>query len=447
MKIHAIPWRAAFSLIALFGVFAISGTSVMTSLAEEPLDIQVPRLILQLGEEDVTRRDAAEKQLLELAGLEDGRNRQRVLELMPQVNSQMPADVRHRLARIRETLARSLAEAFVTSSHVILDAKNMPLSEVLASIEKQTGNRILGLESIGGDVREMPLTISIKDQSFWKAIDNILDQVEMDVETFSGENALIIRPRQPHSVSRTSGTCYADPFRIMAIEVYTQRHLRHPGQKSLRLSIEVSWEPRLQPLRLSLPMSEITVINDRGGQIPVLNVDGELDAPVQLGYQSIELHIPLQLPDRSIQQIASLRGTFRVLVPGRMEEFRFDKLLEQKPIEMRRGGVVVTLDRARKNNAIWEIHMRLRFDQASDAFASHLGWMLQNETYLEEKDGTPINHLGYETTSQTDQEICLAYLFELPEGEDLKGMTWVYKTPAAIVQMPVTFELKQIELP
>jgi hypothetical protein len=37
-----------------------------------------------------------------------------------------------------------------------------------------------------------------------------------------------------------------------------------------------------------------------------------------------------------------------------------------------------------------------------------------------------------------------AYLFDVPS---LKEMTFVYKTPAAILTLPVEYELKDIELP
>jgi hypothetical protein len=37
-----------------------------------------------------------------------------------------------------------------------------------------------------------------------------------------------------------------------------------------------------------------------------------------------------------------------------------------------------------------------------------------------------------------------AYLFDV---ENLDGLTWVYETPAALVDLPVEYELKDIDLP
>ena len=51
---------------------------------------------------------------------------------------------------------------------------------------------------------------------------------------------------------------------------------------------------------------------------------------------------------------------------------------------------------------------------------------------------------------QSKTEVGLAYFFDLPNvesGENLSEYTWVYRTPAAIVRMPVEYELKDIPLP
>ena len=40
----------------------------------------------------------------------------------------------------------------------------------------------------------------------------------------------------------------------------------------------------------------------------------------------------------------------------------------------------------------------------------------------------------------------LAFYFDVPEGK-LADYTWVYQTPADIVEVPIEFELKNIPLP
>jgi hypothetical protein len=70
---------------------------------------------------------------------------------------------------------------------------------------------------------------------------------------------------------------------------------------------------------------------------------------------------------------------------------------------------------------------------------------LQNLSYLVDKDGKRIEHAGFETTRQTASDVGAAYFFDAVN--ELDGLTWVYETPAAIVDMPVSYELKDVELP
>jgi hypothetical protein len=155
--------------------------------------------------------------------------------------------------------------------------------------------------------------------------------------------------------------------------------------------------------------------------------------------------LPFELPDRDVKKIATLHGKLHALVPGRHVKFQFDDPTKAAGKTQRLGGVQVTLDEVRKNGAVWEVHMRFALDEANGALQSHRGWVFQNLSYLVGKDGKPIENAGFETTRQTPNEVGMAYLFDVPDGID--GLSWVYETPAAIVDLPVEYELKDIELP
>jgi hypothetical protein len=88
--------------------------------------------------------------------------------------------------------------------------------------------------------------------------------------------------------------------------------------------------------------------------------------------------------------------------------------------------------------------MRLRLDDDNHALESHRSWAFQNPSYLVDPKGQTIDNAGLETTSQSQNEVGVVYLFDVP---DVAGLTWVYETPAAIVELPIEFELKDIELP
>jgi hypothetical protein len=89
--------------------------------------------------------------------------------------------------------------------------------------------------------------------------------------------------------------------------------------------------------------------------------------------------------------------------------------------------------------------MVVRFDEAANALESHRGWIYNNQAFLLDADGNKVEHAGFETTRQTLNEVGLAFKF--PLDKDLAQYRFVYQSPAAIVQMPVEFELKDIALP
>ena len=89
--------------------------------------------------------------------------------------------------------------------------------------------------------------------------------------------------------------------------------------------------------------------------------------------------------------------------------------------------------------------MRLAFDKADGALDSHRGWMFNNKAYLLDPMGEKVEMAGFETTRQTQQDLGVAYFFDIPT--DPKGYTFVYETPGAILNMPVKYELKNLPLP
>jgi hypothetical protein len=340
-----------------------------------------------------------------------------------------------------------VAKAATEGTKVTLYVKKMPLPDVFAAIEKQTGNRFI--DNRDPDARGQPpqadITVEFKDEPFWPAVDKILDQAAAGIYTYGGEDALSIVSRPPGDAPRFGRASYSGPFRIELHEVQAQRNLRQLAGDSLKLQLEVAWEPRLRPIALSQPVADVQAKTDDGKNLTIEQPQAVLDVEVPGGTQAAEIILPFELPPRGAERITVLLGKLQALVPGRQVQFRFDDVGKAGGKSQRRGGVQVTVDDVRKNNEIWEIHMRLSLDEANNALESHRGWVFQNLSYLAGKDGEPIDNAGFETTRQTPNEVGIAYLFDLPEGID--GLSWVYETPAAIVELPVEYELKEIELP
>jgi hypothetical protein len=432
------------TLIAmLLSVAAAMAQDQTQPTAGDPLAQQISRLVRQLDDDRAAQRDAAETRLMELAGTQTAEV-DRFLDLLPEASDQMPLAVRDRITRIRHAVEERAAKAATAGTTVTLAGENLRLADLYEAILRQTGNRLVDRSEDEAD-QSARLKFDFQNEPFWSAVDQMLDAVGKDVYSYAGEDALSIVGRDPDDMPRYGQACYSGPFRFEVLEVQGQRSPRSPNRQSLKLQLGIGWEPRLRPIALSQPAIDLRASDENGKRLEPAEPEAVLDVEVPTGTQGTELVLPFKLPPRDVTRIATLRGKLQALVPGRQAQFHFDNVENAAGQTQRRGGVQVTVDAVRKNGAVWEVHMRLRLDEDNQALQSHRGWVFQNVSYLVGQDGKPIDNVGLETTRQTPNEVGVAYLFELPEGID--GLAWVYETPAAIVQLPVEYELKDIELP
>lgn len=335
----------------------------------------------------------------------------------------------------------------VAASKVSLHVDSVPLGEVLAQIDQQTGNRTVdqrqSLESsaAGADAN---VSLRVTEEPYWSAIDQLLDANNLNVSNQSGEDALAIVERELKLGARARRAVYAGPFRFEALAVQSQRGLRHPQEKSLAIELEVAWEPRLRPLVVSLAAAELVAMVDQIAPLPARYPQGIFAAEVPAGTQAIELTLPFELPPRRTAHVTTLSGKLRALIPGRIARFEFDDLAQAKGKTQRIDDTEVVIDDVRKNNEVWEIHMRLVLDKRNPALDAQSGWAFENPSYLVDAQGEKIENAGLETTAEGDHELGVAYFFDVA---DLEGLRWVYETPAQIAEAEVDFELKDIDLP
>jgi len=410
----------------------IAGSLVLGQTEEAgEFALQVKSLVRQLDDDKKTRRDEAEKELISLGP--------RVLDLLPTVTSRTSSEVKDRLGRIRETLEKAAAESATNASLVTLEGA-MSLSVALAEMEQQTGNKVAGHEK-----RDSTVKVSFKKTPYWKALDEVLDQAGLTVNPYGGlPRTITVMARPDESLPRGSHATYNGIFRFEAVQADAIRDLRNPQVNGMRVSMEVGWEPRTIPISLSIPTDQIEAKDENGDTLSG-DVRREIERAGRADMSVADFELPFQLPDRNSRKIATLRGTVNVLIPGRIETFQFDDLERGRNVRQERAGVTVTFERLRKNVELYEVRMRLTFDEAANALESHRGWVYNNEAYLIYGMGTKVMPATYETTRQEINEVGMAYLFALEEGP--RGHKFVYKTPAAIVRMPVEFELKDIDLP
>lgn len=420
------------------------------SLAQEAADLSqvVASLVEQLNADEAADRDAAEKQLIQQATSGAVEQGEALLAALPKPNDRMPQEVQVRLARIEREIRQRLASRSTEGTRVTLDVTDAPLAEVIATLQQQTGNRLVdNREQFGQEPAPKKVTVKAANEPFWSALDKVLDSAQMSPYAYSGEAELALVERAPGVLSRTGRAVYSGAFRIEATSVTAQRGLRSPDESSLRLELEIAWEPRLRPIALTQAAADLKATVDDGRNVPATSPDAVFDVEVEPGTHAAEVTLPLQLPGRDSQRLQSVEGTLTALVPGRIVELTFDKLAEAREVSQQTGGVSVTLDRVVQNQALWEVHMRIRIDSMAGGIESHRGWVFQNVSFLRDDAGEQLDHAGYETTLQTEKEAGFAYFFELPEGRGIGDYQWVYRTPASIVTVPVRYTLTDVPLP
>jgi hypothetical protein len=323
----------------------------------------------------------------------------------------------------------------------------MPLSEFVSAIRAQTGNELVDFRGRWGQqAADVTAAAQFDGVPFWQALDQFLDAAGLTLYHYTGQPRTVAYVnREEGQLPRSGRAAYGGVFRIEPTTITATRDLRAASSTATKLTLEISWEPRLVPISLTLPLADLKAVDENGNSLVASDREGTLESPVASGASVVEIDVPLTVPARSSQRIASLAGRMAALVPGRVESFEFTQLAGAENTEVRKGDVTVVLQTVRKNVAVHEVRIVVRFEDAANALESHRGWIYTNKAYLVDADGTEVEHAGFETTRQTLNEVGMAYKFAL--DKDLGEYRFVYESPAAIVPMPVEFELKDIPLP
>lgn len=398
---------------------------------------KVRQLVRQLEDRKRETRDAAEEALREMGP--------EVLALLPEINARTGGELKPRLLRIREHLEQVRVEQSSKASRVTLKG-TMNLSDALLAIKEQTGNEVLDYRAnLNQESPDTEVTVDFDNTPFWDAFDKLLDEANLAVYTFVGEpRKLAVIGAPDGAASRHGKGSYSGLFRIEPTSLTSERNLRNPQADTLRMSVELIWEPRVLPILVRYDLSDIEITIDNDEEVAVVSA-GPRQLPVQPGVAALDIRLPLGLPSREAKEISSLKGQFTALVPGGDMTFEFDDLAA-KNVKQRKGGLTVELDQVRGNGGVKMIYVKMQFDQAGDSLQSHLDWVENNKIELLDPQGKPADEPNYEKYLERESEIGYKYIYPL-DADDLKGWKLRYTTPAGIAEIPVEYELKNIVLP
>jgi hypothetical protein len=426
------------TLVLISGI-VLGQAAEAPAASSEALAAKVKALVKQLDSNAIADREAAEKGLAAIGP--------DVLPLLPSVTKNMPAEVQNRLGRVRNALVKAEVEAATKPALVTLSGE-MPASEAIAAIAKQTGNKLVDYrERFNQEGTDPKIKVALEKVPFWQALDTILDAASLTIYNYDEEQgALAYTSRGADAAPRLGRGSYSGLFRLEPTRIEATRDLRNPAMHALKLTVDAVWEPRVRPIVLEVPLGDAAATDENGSAIAIESGEGTLEVPVETSNTAVEIEFPLAAPTRNVKTLASLKGKLNAVLLGKVETFEFADIDKARAVEQERGGVTVIVESCRKNGDVYDVSMRVRFDRAANALESHRGWIYDNESYLLDAKGNRIDSAGLEATLLDVNAVGLSYKFDLDNASPA-GCKFVYKTPAAIIRIPIDFELKGIDLP
>jgi hypothetical protein len=421
-----------------FAVLGLAGLGSTVAIAQEGTETSAPDdqsmrekialMVESLDSNQLARRQQAERDLIALGP--------DALDLLPEIDGRLAAEAQLRLRRVVQALQEARAEQSAKAQNIRL-GNVATVEEALTRLSDLSGVQFFRPEAIN-----RPVQLSLGAQPFWPTLDALLDAADLDINFYVGEPGQIgLVERQEGRRRRTDSAAYAGVYRLETTAVTARRDLRSPALSGLSISSEISWEPRLTPIGLNLPLESVTAILDDGQRIKP--EAGQIDVSAGSTLPFSEFSIRLPLPTGSPRTIETLTGTIRSMLPGAREHFKIPLGNKHDPETV--GNVTFWVEDVRANGTLFEIRIEVIFENAGNAFESHRQWVFENPAYVMTASGKRLEHLGLQTYRQTPDRVGIGYLFDL--GEKVEGNTFHYQTPISIIENEVDFVMKDITLP
>ena len=327
-----------------------------------------------------------------------------------------------------------------------LQGGHVPLADALRVLAQQTTEPAADLmgdpdPTVDVDLREVP---------FWDALDALADKAHGRVDLHSREGiALAPRPAgwHPPRVSRNG------LFRITLDAVASKLDLETDA-RTCTASVEVAWEPHLLPLLLETRPRGLRVVDDAGRALSARAFTSSL-APVD-GRNSLSFDVTLPAIDRAVKSLSRLEGEFYAVAPTKMLTFPFgtldqlhDAAAGDRAWQSTQEGVVCRVGRLVAEDDHWSVEITLDYPPGNVKLDSYQSWVVNNEIYLEGKNGDRFPSDTYLLEESTPQHAVLTYHFTDKERMKRGLGEWklVYRTPALVVKVPVPFVFTDVPLP
>lgn len=382
------------------------------------LQTEVERLVGHLDAPQLAVREQAEKDLVALGT--------GILPLL-QSNLNLSAEARLRLNRVRARLVEQIVGTDALPTRVTCKAAGMPLKDVIAQIVQQTGNMV----SASPEVEQYPVTWDCPDKTFWEALDGLTSTLNLDWEPVA-EGGLRVVSRQSSKPRSSTGIVNCGAFRIQLRDLT-------PAQRGVSelsfVTIEILWEPRLQPAVIWFLSMDIEVTEL--GPSPKQKTPPRREIPVPTSKSFVSVTLPVEWPDHA-KENATLCGRFQPVLPVGMLNVPFEIAeLRQKPRTVYLGEAEIIAKVRQLTEDRCEVALRVRYREPHEAFASHRGWFYSWPVRLQ-ANSEQFSPKKVELISMSEDGVELLYQFDRANSSDGRV---VCRVPVAIVKPVIEFRL------
>ncbi len=394
----------------------------------------IRQALRELESNELEVRDQAEKALVAMGAA--------ALDYLPEVTPRTSGELKVRLQRVRQALQQAKLGNEFEASTVTLEG-NLRLRDALDQIAKQTNNPIQldNLQSMA----DLPIELSAADTPFWDVMSSVMQQAKLRINAYgTTENKLAFAPGGTDA-AHVGASFHQGPFRLDMTSIRSVLPFNSPMGGQLELSFTVTWEPRLKPVFMQLPMSSLRAELASGKTLSASNPQAAPEVPLNAGGCTTQIDLMLERPTRSEDTIVKLTGEFSVAVPSERHEYVFEKFGNGARQTEKFGDVTVTLEGARRNGAVYELRVFVEFGDSQGALDSFRGWILSNEAYLRDANDRRMENVGLNTYAVTPNAVGIAYLFQI--NGDPNDYKLIYESPASITTQKVEYELHDIDLP
>jgi hypothetical protein len=421
--------------VGLLFVFSYPRAVAQSENAEAALRDRVTRLIERLDDPNPESAHEAQVKLINLGA--------RVLPLLPNPTGTTSPERKKRLERIREALEQASEPVNLEASRVTIQAKGIRLSEAIAQLQKQTGNAIMDMrEQLGAELTNPALDLDLRDEPFFEALDRVAVAADVSITASTGDGSIGIvsgtPPKNPHVV-------YEGPFRI-ALKQFTAVRDLQAGTAAANAQIELSWEPRLRPMLMSLKSEGLEIKDDKGQEIQPQTRMESNDVVLRPENPAVEINLNIETPQRSATKLSILSVKSQITLPAALKTFHFPSLAEEN-VTLKHSDVTVTLENVEIDEQVWKVNVEVVYPDAGPAFESYRQGLFNNRLWLQKADGSRFEHNGgFSNTSSDGGKLGFEYVFVDVPGKPADYQL-VYETPAKVVTIPLAFKFKDVPLP